>query len=325
LRWRDCLYTGPDNRHAYELYYRGPLYDPAGDRNERDARRTPMMALMVYAAPGNDQLAYWLEQARFIIEDVGLDGLYIDQFSMAFTELQRFSYEKGDGLTVDIDPATGRIARHCTDAGWVGAGARRELIEYVLSKGKVMVANTAAAVEEVQALPVARFMEAEFSANASAWRDGVKPRLRYYPCKGHLGSPLALGSRPELACESGTAMYARFIMRTAVDYLRHGVLFYHYCTEIPEQGAGRGEYGALNHMFPFTPVELHHGWLLGKERILTAVPGTFTFGVAQPVRVHWYDAAGKLTDRQGEQRVEQGRRLVRLALDEGEMAAVVRE
>ncbi|MFH1566819.1 MAG: hypothetical protein ABIL09_02395, partial [Gemmatimonadota bacterium] len=232
LRWKDCLYVGPDGRHAYELYYRGPLYDPVGSRNEADARRVPMMALMVYAAPGNDHLAYWLDQARFLIEEVGLDGIYIDQFSLAFTELQRFSYAGWDGLTADLDPATGRIARRSVDGAWVGAGARRELIEYVRSRGKVMVANSLPAVEEVQALPIPRFMEAEFSA--VEWREGQKPPLRFYPCKGHLASPVGLGSRPELRGETGAAIYGRFIMRTVLDYLRHGLLFYHYVTEIPE-------------------------------------------------------------------------------------------
>ena len=168
-------------------------------------------------------------------------------------------------------PETGRIARRCTDGAWVGAEARRQLIDYVRSQGGELVANSAASVEEVQSLPIARFMEAEFSA-AGDWRPGEPPPLRFYPCKGHLGSPLALGSRPELA---HAPHYARHIMRTAVDYLGHGVLYYHYLTEIPEQGPGAGAYGALNHMFPFTPTALHEGWVEGRERLVTAVSGQF--------------------------------------------------
>ena len=70
---------------------------------------------------------------------------------------------------------------------------------------------------------------------------------------------------------------------------------------------------------------MHHGWLLGKERLLTAVPGTFTLGDTKPVTIYWYDGAGKLTDQQGEQRVEQGKRLVRLALGDKEMAVIERK
>ncbi|MEW6750468.1 MAG: hypothetical protein AB1505_05755 [Candidatus Latescibacterota bacterium] len=298
LRWRDCLYIGPDERPAYELYYRGPhAHDPSGRRNAQDPRRVPMMALMVYAAPGNDQLTYWLDQARFLLEEVGLDGIYIDQFSLAFTELQRFSYAGWDGLTVDIDAATGAVARRCTDGAWVGRQARRELIEYVLSQGKVMVANSAAAVEEVQALPVTRFMEAEFSGHALDWTEGRKPPLRAYPCKGHLGSPVALGSRPEMGGEAGTAIYARYIMRTAVDYLRHGLLFYHYVTEIPESGPGSGEYGALNHMFPFTPIRLQEGWVEGQERTVTAVTGQYAWPHPGRPAVRRFGPEGRAVER----------------------------
>ena len=54
------------------------------------------------------------------------------------------------------------------------------------------------------------------------------------------------------------------------------------------------------------------------------MPGTFTFGDERPVKVYWYDAAGKLGDKKGEERVDQGKRLVRLALGEKEMAVIER-
>ncbi len=290
LPWQDCLYTGPDGHHAYELYYRGAAYDPVGDLQEQDRHRVPMMGLMVYAAPGNDQLAWWLDQAQFLLDEVGLDGVYIDQFSLAFTELQRYSWHGWDGLTVELDPATGTIARRCVDGAWVGIGARQQLIEYVRSRGKTLVANSAAAAEELQALPVARFMEAEFALGTAAWEAGQPPPLAFYPCKGHLGSPLALGSRPELA---QAPHYARHIMRTAVAYLRHGLLFYHYLTEIPTTGPGAGDYGALNRMFPCTPVALHEGWVEGLERVVTTRSGRFRWTAAAAPQVEVFDVEGR--------------------------------
>jgi hypothetical protein len=78
-------------------------------------------------------------------------------------------------------------------------------------------------------------------------------------------------------------------------------------------------------MFPFTPVELHRGWLVGEERIITAAPGTFTFGDEDAVTVYWYGADGALTENAGEERVEDGRRLIRLNLTDREMAVIARE
>ena len=59
--------------------------------------------------------------------------------------------------------------------------------------------------------------------------------------------------------------------------MKNGQLYYYYASVIPKEGPGSGEYGAINHMFPFTPVELHAGWLVGKERIITTVSGSFVW------------------------------------------------
>ncbi|MFH1009417.1 MAG: hypothetical protein V1800_18225, partial [Candidatus Latescibacterota bacterium] len=206
LGWRDCLLTAFNGRYSYELYYRG------------EKRDFPMMAVLVYAAPGNGQMKYWLDQARFLMEDVGLDGVYVDQFSLAFSATpdysdptrvsQRYSYEKWDGVTVDMDPATGRIIRRYTDGAWVGAGARKALVEYVLSQGGTVVANTHCAVEELQSDSVIRVSEAEWVFDPLALVPGEEPPVHFRMCKGQLDSPVALGFRPQRLGEEGPRHYA---------------------------------------------------------------------------------------------------------------------
>ena len=47
-------------------------------------------------------------------------------------------------------------------------------------------------------------------------------------------------------------------------------------------------------MFPFTPIELNGGWLVGKERILTAVSGEFGWRGERPeVEVFVFDELGR--------------------------------
>jgi hypothetical protein len=68
------------------------------------------------------------------------------------------------------------------------------------------------------------------------------------------------------------------LMLGLIAYLRQGLLYYHYTyPDLPETGPGSGEYGPVNHMFPFTPVALHEGWIEGRERILTCVSGDYTW------------------------------------------------
>ena len=284
IRWKDCLLQRPDGKYRYELYYRGP------------ERKYPMMAIAVFPAEANDQHKYWLDQAKFLLEEVGLDGLYIDQFNLAFSAGQRYSYHAWDGVTVDIDKRTGRITRRYTDGGYVSIGARTDLARYVLSKGTYMIANTFPSVPQMQAVPMHRFNESEWSFDPMTWKEGEKPPWRPYPCKGHLSTPIALGFRPQRVA-GGEQDYARVIMKMAIAYLRHGLLYYHYGTEIPEEGPGAGEYGAINHMFPMTPVELHEGWIVGEERTITAVSGTYKWSNPRRPKVLVFDIKGHAADK----------------------------
>ncbi len=283
IRWKDCLLMNIAGKYRYELYYRGKPQD------------TPFVAIAVYAAPGNDQHEYWLDQAKFMLEDVGLDGVYIDQFSMAFNDSQRYSYEKWDGTTVDINAQTGRITRKYTDAGLVGIGARRSLCDYVNSKGAYMLANTFPAAERNQT-GIHRFNESEWFTRPNTLADDEQPPLTYYPCKGHFSTPIALGIRPTLRNHEG--QYARIVHKGVISYLRHGMLYYHYNTAIPALGSGPGggDYGIFNHMFPLTPIEIGPGFVIGKERVVTCVSGTYEFSGDQEPTVHAFDLAGRPVD-----------------------------
>ncbi|MBU0606618.1 MAG: hypothetical protein KKI08_01975 [Armatimonadetes bacterium] len=224
---------------------------------------------------------------------IGADGIYWDELDWIST---KYTYDRWDGHSAELDDQH-RIKAKRSYVHLLARDAKVALIDYISSKGGLLIANSAPTSETLTKLHFPRFVE-----TASGW----------FPARAHLYTPLSLGDHLTVKDFPG-------LLKDIREKLMWGSLYYYYTT--PKQ-----PYPTITqHMFPFTPVELHHGWLLGQERILTAVPGTFTLGDAHQVRVYWYDAAGKLTDQQGEQRVEQGRRLVRLALGEGEMAAVVRE
>ena len=283
IPWKDCLLTRPNGRYTLELFHRNGI---------------PLVAPAVYAARGNAQHKYWLEQARFIVEEVGMDGVYTDQFSTVFgerfeeeevfTHFLRFTHDRWDGVTVDIDRKTGQISRKYTDGALAGIGARADLIDYVLSRGKVMVANMHAAVKEIQSRPIFRFVEAQLGLDPLAVRHGQEPPLRPLACKGQLDSPIAIGypGGPQHT-------YAKAVMKTVVAYLRHGLLYYTYGTDMPETGPGSGEFGPINHMFPLTPVGLHKGWVEGRERIVTCVSGTYSWPHKKRPGTHLFDIHGR--------------------------------
>ncbi len=69
------------------------------------------------------------------------------------------------------------------------------------------------------------------------------------------------------------------------------MLYYYYGKDIPADGEGAGEYGPINHMFPFTPVEINEGYLIGRERMITAVSGTFKWH--RDPQIYLFDLKGK--------------------------------
>ena len=313
----DTLFVNPQGKIAVELYYRG-----GGPGREA----TPMVALAAYPVVGNRHHARLMEQARFIKESCGLDGIYIDCFSMAYSggmAHMRFDYGKWDGHTVDVDSDTGRVSAAYTDAGLVGAASRAALIRYCLRDGGVFVANSYPVVRETQSLRTFRFSESEYCFNPLDLQRGQKPEWFARMTGGQLSTPIGLGYRPVRLRPHDRENYARILGKAAVTYLRFGGLSYHYTAEIPAEGPGSGEYGIFNRMFPITPVELREGAMIGRERIVTAVSGAFPWqGDAEPV-VSGFDLNGRPVPVKSEAKRAAHGWTVMITLEDWENVAVV--
>ena len=79
-------------------------------------------------------------------------------------------------------------------------------------------------------------------------------------------------------------------------------------------------------MFPFTPIELHAGYVIGKERILTNRSGLFGWGDDALFDIYVFDRVGKQTEGgEGQRIVRNGRAYAELRIPEGFSAAVVRK
>jgi hypothetical protein len=269
--WRDCCIRDAAGNALLDCWYVQFYSNPPG------------LNLMVYPEISNHRHAQMLEQLGWLLDTVGFDGVYIDQFSMAYsTGADRFTKERWDGRTVMLD-AAGRVRARMADLGLVSARARAEWVKFVLGRGKVVVCNSQPAVAELQRLRTFRFMETQGYDPLAPYGPPYQPVL----AKGQLHSPIGLGHA------FGSAAGADFFMRTLIAHLRFGMLYYCYGTNFPPDGPHGGEFGPLNYMFPFTPVELHEGWVLGRERLLTCVSGTFPWPHAEAPRVLLFDERGR--------------------------------
>lgn len=271
--WADSVIRTNDGRIVVDTYYPGYL-----------ATKGNLFNLLLYLEEGNQRHRHFIKQVDYLMDEVGFTGIYIDQFSMggSFSRLDRCTYHKWDGHAVDLDKQ-GRIHRKFTDCNLVGATARADILKHILAKGGQVVINGQPTVRETQNIPVFRFQEMDNDGvNPLTFMD-QKPPLCYWQARGHLASPIILGLRPVRYGKPGKDRWAECITKGVITALRNGVLYYYYTSTIPESGPGAGEYGPCNYMFPFTPVELHAGWLIGKERTITCLSGTYRRnGPAEP-------------------------------------------
>jgi hypothetical protein len=279
LPWWDSMIKTADGRPFLDTIYANP----------------PYCDLMVYPAPGNYQLKYMLDQIDYLMDKVGFKGIYLDQFNLSFTlnAMGRADYSKWDGHTVDLD-SQGEIVKKYTDGAYVGTPARLEIIKHVQKKGGVLITNGHSYARETTGKGVMSFAETEWDVNTGqeilGWNE---PPALPTIAEAHLDSPIGLGIRPVRFGKFGEENCAEIIHKWVITFLKNGILYYYYQDTIPETGPGAGEYGELNHMFPFTPVEIHPGWLIGKERTITAKSGTYIWAHKDKPAVLLFDLKGK--------------------------------
>lgn len=236
-----------------------------------------------------DQTIDWL------LHDVGADGLYWDCY--AYANVDHYG-EPWDGWTANIDPVTHRVTRKRSSSALISWPWREKVTARILAEGRPLVANGNPNTTSEYKYQFPRFVE---SADITAL------------CGAHLYTPIALGDH---ITERNEVDAYRWMLR-ALDF---GGLYYWYSGRIiPTRPT------LTSYMFPFTPIELHAGYLIGEERILTNRSGLFGWGDDSRFDVFVFDRVGKLTDQIKAPRVQkEGKAYAELRLPEGYSAAIVR-
>ena len=163
----------------------------------------------------------------------------------------RFTYDRWDGHTVDIDPENKTITRKYASVNLLAQDVLVQVARKVEAKGGVVICNSYPGTRTVHRENVLYCIE-------SASGDVQLVRLHLVP------GVLALGNHVRLASGNIRDLYDD--IRSKLHY--GGLYFYYGDKEIPHAMP-------TTRMFPITPTELHEGWVKGKERIVTSVPGVY--------------------------------------------------
>ena len=200
--------------------------------------------------------------------DAGAGGIYFDIFCTNSS-----TYDRTDGATGEIDKKDFTLKRRYALGLILEEETKREMIDYILKRGGVVICNGFPAWASMADRPIFSFFECndlDFNSMGA----------------GHLCAPIGLSvSWVRSEKKTGADLISAITNR-----LKVGGLFYAYITELID---GKEAYEAINLMYPITIEELHPGWIVGKERTLVAVPGIYTVGGGNPPEVHHFFASGK--------------------------------
>lgn len=205
-----------------------------------------------------------LDAVDVYMDQIGADGLYWDEMENVAYGYPLMTYDRPDGHSCLLDPATYTVKQQVGLTTLLGEGHRLAVIDKVRAKGGYIMGNGPTTTRELLAKRVQRMVEIQHN---DVWA-----------YEGNLDTPLGYASsRQDFANVTRALQMATLLVGTRRDY----------------------ESEISRHLFPITPIELHRGYILGAERIVTMHSGRYGWpGEAAQATVRYFDNTGKLRDTQ---------------------------
>ena len=232
-----------------------------------------------------------------ILDKIKAEGVYWDEH-----EYSAYRYHYGapwDGVSCDVHPKTMAISGLKSSVTLLTEPWRVAMAKRVLAHG-LLIANGVPHTKAMAALKFPCFTETGSITNCA---------------RNHLYSPIALGDH--LTERSEEDAYG--VMLAALDY---GCVYHWYndVNVIPTH------HHLTRYMYPITPMELHAGYIISRERIITKASGLFGWGDASKHEVHVFDHMGRETSDAKVPLVRRnGKTYSEVRLAEGWSAAIVRK
>ena len=297
----------PDGRIKFGLYYHCfiDVMDESSERY-RDCRRLDA---------GGNHMAYSLDHYKLYVptlenefgraigkgidirlDELGADAFYWDEYNQS---RGAYTYAAGmwDGCSAAIDPKTYKIRRLKGAVHLLSLPFLEHHIKRVIDRVPAFF-NGAPYSRTLADLHFQCFTETGSITNCH--------RVVLY-------TPVALGDH--LTERSQQDAYG--VMLKALDW---GCLYAWYSgIVIPTHKT------ITEHMFPATPIELHEGFIICEERIITNRSGLFGWGDRSDFTVHVYDREGRITQAaEAKEVTRDGKTYAEVRIPEGYSAAIVR-
>jgi len=196
-----------------------------------------------------------------------VDGLYWDEFSGAGAGdsiiLPYATFNRSDNHTAMIDPKTKQIAKTAAMINLLSDPWTKKMLKRLESSGAVLMANAPPCMPDYNDIKFPRMVEAQDHADRTL--------------ETNLYSPLCYtsGQGASIPVMRKLLEYAGVSLRSSIS------------TKRPVTGL----------CFPLTPIELHRGWILAQERLITARSGRFGWDTKTTATLYRFNAKGKQIEK----------------------------
>ncbi|MBE6370345.1 MAG: hypothetical protein E7056_09355 [Lentisphaerae bacterium] len=206
-----------------------------------------------------------------IFDNIKADGIFWDEFVRSNIE---YAYNENwwDNVSADINRNNGIVNRKKSSITLLSLPWRLKMLDKIRSRNMELIINGAPTTHTMRQKKIQTMFETGQIASLN---------------KGHLASPVALGDHLTEKMFSD----AWRVMLRALDF---GSLYCYYYTA---KVYPRNHEAMSKYMYPFTPVELHKGYIIGQERIITKVSGNFGWGDNSDFEAIVFDSNGQKTDK----------------------------
>ncbi len=271
-------------------YADSAITSPAGEHSFTEWSGQFSISWSMVATLENSFGRAMLDAVDEYFDQMGVDGLYWDEMETTGYGQPLISHLFGDGYSCVLDPETNEVDHQVAVQSIAGEGHRVAVVQKVYDRGGMVMGNGPAFTRRLLELRVPRMVEEQH--NDVWWYEGL------------LDTPLGY-----LSSYVAFDRFVRVVNQASLPVATHWSLY---------------EHEVQPHLFPFTPIELHPGYLLGEERIVVSRPGNYGWhGERTLARVIHFGTDGMITDRAFTTTVaEEARTAVELA--EGELVVLER-
>lgn len=246
---------------GHERFQDSWLTDPNGNQLSTEWGGVYSLTYSVVATLTNSYGKAMLAAVDRYLSEMKIDGLYWDEMEGVGYGTPLVDYNAPDGYSCELDPKTYTLKREIGINTIQGEGHRLAVIDRVRQLGGDLMGNGPTATKDILARKPQRMIEIQHN---EVWN-----------YEGDLQSPLGYaGGRMDFGNWLRGLKLAKLLVGTRYNY----------------------DYDIPTYSFPLTPLEIHAGYLLGKERITASHSGNFGWaGERCLVQVRHFDKAGKLT------------------------------